>query len=46
MVFDLFDSDSLTGKDHTEIDFLTLVADASARGDGYGLIMERIFEIG
>lgn len=42
MVFDLFDADSLTSKDQTEIYFLSLVADASARGDGYSLIMERI----
>ena len=46
MVFDLFDPDSLTSKDQTKIDFLALVADAAARGDGNGLIVERVVEIG
>lgn len=44
MVFDLFDADSLPGKDQAEIDLLSLVADATACCDGNGLVVERIVE--
>jgi hypothetical protein len=40
MVFDLFDADGLTGEDQTEIDLLTLVADASACCDGDRLVVQ------
>lgn len=46
IVFDLFDADGLTGEDEAEVDLLAIVADAAAGGDGDGLIVKRIVEIG
>ena len=44
MVLDQFDADGLAGED--EADFLAIVADAAAGGDGDGLVVKRITEIG
>jgi hypothetical protein len=46
MVIDLFDADSLAGEDLTEIDLLAIEANAAAAGDGDGLVMEGIFDLG
>ena len=46
MVFDLFDADGLAGKDEAKVDLLAIVADATAGGDGDGLIVKRIVELG
>jgi hypothetical protein len=45
MVFDLFDSHGLPGKDQAEVDLLSLIADAAACCDGNGLVVERIVEL-
>lgn len=45
MVFDLFDSNGLAGKDQAEIDLLSLIADTAACCDGDGLVVERIVEL-
>ena len=45
MVFDLLDADGLAGEDQAEIDLLSFIADASACGDGDGLVVERVLEI-
>jgi len=44
VLFDLFDADGLTGEDLAEIDLAHFEADAAARCDGDGPIVERIIE--
>ena len=45
-LFDLFDADGLTGEDLAEIDLAHFEADAAARCDGDGFIVEGIVERG
>src|SRR5579863_307009 len=44
-IIDLLYSDGLTSEDLAEIDLLALEADSTARGDGDGFVVERIFEL-
>jgi hypothetical protein len=46
LVVGLFDADFLAGEDLAEIDLVTVEADAPACGDGYGLVMERVADVG
>jgi hypothetical protein len=45
VVVGLFDADDLAGKHLTEIDFLSIEADAAAGGDRDRFVMERIVEV-
>ena len=42
----LLNSDALAGEDDAEIDLLPIEADAAACGDGDGLVVERVAELG
>jgi hypothetical protein len=46
MVVDLFDADGLAGEDLAEIDLPAVEADAATAGDGDGLVVEGIVEVG
>ena len=41
----LLDADALAREDGTEIDFASIEADAPARGDGDGFVVERVIEL-
>jgi hypothetical protein len=46
VVVDLLDADRLTSEDQAEVDLVVLEADAPAGGDGDGLVVEGVVELG
>jgi hypothetical protein len=40
-----FDADGLSGKDLAEIDFFLAQTEATATGDHYGFVVERIVDV-